>query len=108
MNNQAFPVRPGAAIRAAVAPIALGLSLIAWGAGAQEVSEPFACHPDYTEPCVPIGPEEIPPCDRVPEFAFPVPANDPLDLDHDDDGLGCEGIQETIWGDDLCEVAYCR
>ncbi|MFM9105390.1 MAG: hypothetical protein ACKOWF_01670 [Chloroflexota bacterium] len=72
---------------------------------AQEVYE---CHPDYVSPCVPIGPETVPPCDRVPDFAFPVGEDDPLGLDPDHDGLGCEAIQETIWGDDLCEVAYCH
>ena len=89
----------------AAAAVAAGLWMTPSSA---QVEEPFACHPAYQSPCVPIGPESVPPCDRVPDFAFPVGPDDPLGLDDDHDGLGCEAIQETIWGDDLCEIAYCR
>ena len=88
----------------AVSVVALGSG--AWAADAL-AQEAYQCHPAYDE-CVPIGPEGVPPCDRVPDFAFPVGEDDPLGLDPDGDGVGCEASQETIWGDDLCEIAYCR
>jgi hypothetical protein len=101
--------RPAALVSRIARQVAVALPFILWSADVRaEIAEPFACHPAYEAPCVPVGPDHLPPCDRVPDFAFPVGEDDPLDLDHDDDGLGCEGIQETIWGDDLCEIAICR
>jgi len=66
-----------------------------------------ACHEAYAAACVPTDLGRPATCDDVPEFAFPAGDTDPLGLDHDGDGLACEGVQETVWGDDLCEIAVC-